>query len=197
MLPLGYPGYEFVSVYSKNILDTLITYPSAANSDIEDEVHWTMAQSIPDSLVVDSRTRDLMELLSIHEPGDGLISPTALGAVELNSPSMPILIWDTDSSTDAGAFVANATRVNITVRSSVSGQLAVDSLHDIKLATRWPATAVTEDVSEHPKGRPNSLFVVGRARAKSEVGLGSCDLACLGGEDIFAFNTARGPALEG
>lgn len=174
-----------------------ITYPSTANSDIEDEIHGAMAQRVPDSFVVDSRTRDLMELLSVQEPGNSLISPAALGAVKLDPPGMPILIWQPNRSTDSGTFVANATGVNITVRSSVSGQLAVNCLHDIKLATRWPATAVTENISEHPESRPDSLLVVDRTRAKAQVGLGPCDFAWLRCEDIFALDTARSPALEG
>lgn len=172
-----------------------ISGPGTPDSNIENKVQGTVAQAVPNVLVVDPGTGDLVELLTIHEPCDSLIAPAALGPVKLDSPGMPALIWDSDSVTNTGAFVADTTGIDMAVNCAVTSELAVDRLHGVDLTTGRPATTVAEDVSKHPVGGPDTLLVVGGAGAEAKIGFGSGDFACLRSEDVLALNTTRSPAV--
>lgn len=119
-----------------------LTYPGTADSNIEDEIQGAVAQAVPNVLVVDPGTGDLVELLTIHEPCDGLIAPAALGPVELDSPSMPALIWDSDSVANTSTFVTDTSGIDMAVHCAVTSELAVDCLHGVDLTTGRPATTV-------------------------------------------------------
>lgn len=172
-----------------------MTYPGTADSNIENKIQGTVAQTVPNVLVVDPGTGDLVELLTIHEPCDSLIAPAALGPVKLDSPGMPALIWDSDSVANTGTFVTDTAGIDVAVHCSVTSELAVDCLHGVDLTTRRPATTVAEDVSKHPKGGPDTLLVVGGAGTEAYVGFGSGDFACLRSENILALDTTRSPAV--
>lgn len=172
-----------------------VTYPSATNSNVQDEVHRAMAQGIPNPFVVDPGARDLVELLPIHEPGNSLVAPAALVSVELDPPCVPTLIWDRDGTTDTSALVADTAWVDIAVSSPITSQLTVDGFHGIEFAACRPATAIAQGISQHPESRPDALLVRSGACTESNGSLDSGDLAGLGRENVLALDAARSPAL--
>jgi len=172
-----------------------VSGPGSTNGNVEEEVEGAVGERVPDVLVVDASTADLLKLLTISIPGDGLVCPRALAAVVLESPGVPALIRDGDAGTETCAFVADTAGVDVTVGSSVTRQLAIDLLHDVELTTSRPGCSVSDRVSEVPESGPDALFLVGTGGTESEGRLNSGELARLGSVGVLGFNTARGPSI--
>lgn len=83
------------------------TYPVAADGHVEDEEERPVGQGGPDALISDGRAAQLVELLVVHEPGDGLGTPVAVGEVPDDPPPLPILVGDADAATATDGFVAS------------------------------------------------------------------------------------------
>lgn len=171
-------------------------YPVATDSDVENDEERALSDGSPDVEVVDARTPDLVELLSIHIPGDGLVLPVARTAVDLNTPVVPVLVGDANGGSDTETLIADASREHIAVQCAVAGQLAVDRLKNINLTTPWPGGSVSDGVSQHPESRPDTLLVARVVAAEADGRLNSGQLAGLRSEDVFALHSAGAPAAR-
>jgi hypothetical protein len=153
-----------------------------------------MTQRVPNSLIVDAAPCDLMELRSVHEPGDALGLPVVRSSVKDDPPSMPSLVRNSDIPTYAIAFIADATGINIAVNRSITRQLAIDRLQDIQLTTSRPACTVSDTIAQHPEGRPDSLLSRDGIAAEAKLGLDECHLASDRSKGVFALKTTGRPA---
>lgn len=59
------------------------TYEVTTNGNVEDDVQRLASKGLPDSLVTDRGTLDLVELNALPVPGDSLVLPVAAAEVEL------------------------------------------------------------------------------------------------------------------
>lgn len=173
-----------------------VTYPVSSDSDVDNKVQRRLGDSSPDTCIVDAGSSDLVELVAIKVPGDLLVDPVAVGAVNVHTPCVPALIGDASATTDTGSLIADAAGIDVTVDGSVTSQLPIDSLHDIDLATRGPASTSAESISEHPEGWPDALLSAGGAVAESKLAFETGNPAVLGSEGILALHTAGSPSLS-
>lgn len=171
------------------------TYPVATNSDVEEEVERALGKRAPDIVVIDAVGVDAVELVAVEVPDNALIQPVARTAIDLETPCLPVLVGDTNSVTDSVTLVADAARVDVAVDGTVTSELAVDLLHDIKLTTSGPVGTMTDRVTEHPESRPDTLLVVDAIATEADGGFDTGQAAIPGSKDILAFNAARAPAV--
>ena len=173
------------------------TYPFATDSDVQDEIEGLLGQTLPDIEVADASTRDLVELVAVAEPSDGLSLPVVGRAVPNRAPRVPVLVRDASGAADALALVADAAGVDVAVDGSVSRQLAVDRLENVHLSARRPGSTLTDRLAQGPEGGPDALLVLDRAGAEADLGLGQGTPACLGGEGVPGLDAARCPSAGG
>ena len=171
-----------------------MSYPTTPNGDVEDEEEGAVGNRAPHIDVVDSRARDLLELLAVHIPSDGLGCPASRGAVDDDAPGMPALVGDPDAAPKPVVLVANTSRAHVAVERAVAGQLAVDGFEDVNLAALGPGGTLADAIAEKPEGGPYALLIADAVAAEPDLCLQLGTLSRGGREDILALETARGPA---
>lgn len=135
-----------------------------------------------------------MELAAIEVPDNALVNPVAGAKVDLETPSVPVLVGEVYSGSDTIALVADTTREGIAVHGAMADQLAVDGLKNVELTTLGPAAVVSNGIAEHPPSGPDTLLAARVIAAKAKKGFDTGELASLRSEGVLGFNTARGPA---
>lgn len=175
------------------------TYPVATDSNVKNEEEGAVSNVVPDVLVANAGTGDLEEVGAVERPGEGLGLPAAGGAVDLNTPRVPVVdVGDVDRASNTVTLVADTAGVDVAVKGTVAGSLAVDSLHDVDLTTVGPAAArLTEGVTQHPESRPDTLLVGLSVAAEADGGFKTGDPAGLRSECVLGLKTTRGPAAKG
>ena len=83
-----------------------------------------MGQAVPNSLVTDLASADLVECVSVHVPSDGLTGPAAGCVVPDNAPGVPALIRDGSVAANAGRLVADTAGISVAVYGSIASQVA-------------------------------------------------------------------------
>lgn len=172
------------------------TYESAANSDVEDDKQRAVGKAVPHILVVNSGTRDLEVLSTIEEPGDGLGLPAAGRTVDLDTPSVEVVVAAVDGSVASNTItlVADTAGRHIAVDGSVASRQVIDHLHDIDLTTSGPAATGTDRVTQHPESGPHALLVALSVVTEANGSLDSGHSASTGSESVGRLKTTRGPA---
>lgn len=168
--------------------------PVAANSNIEDNVEWRVCECRPDSLVPNLSTSDDLEREPVHGPGDGLGLPRTWRTVHCQRPVVKsVAAQHRDRGAQAGALVAGpALIVRAAVDSAVAQPISIDLLENIELTTQGPFGAMTNRISEHPEGRPDTLGIGGVSQTKT--GLVGHLLVGLRGPRVLGFDAAGGPS---
>lgn len=133
-----------------------------------------------------------MELSAVEVPDDALVEPVAVAEINLDTPILPVLVGESDAVTDSVTLVTDTTGVDVTVSSTVAGELAIDGLEDIELTTAGPLDSMADRVTEHPEGRPDALLVARVVCAEADLSLGASQAAALGGEGVLGLDAARG-----
>ena len=100
---------------------------------------------------------------------------------------MEMVIWDSNVSGLANWFVAR-----IAVCSTISRHDTVDLLHNVKLTTGRPSSAMTHRIAQHPEGGPDTLL--GRVGPQRKAALEGGDLASLRGPRLLSLYTTGGPS---
>lgn len=145
-----------------------------------------MRQSGPDTLVAHLSSRKSVEELAIHEPLDSLRLPVVGCTVDLEGPSVELVVLRYGNAlAQARGLVASTTTNVVAVGGTVARQLAIDLLEDVELSAERPGSAGAHGLAEHPEGWPHALLLVKGAVAATESSL-----------DLHDFSRDRGPGLD-
>lgn len=194
VFPFGLPGCK-VQVSLGSYQSRRVSYPVTTNSNVEDKEQRALSNRAPDVVVVDAAAVDAVELAAVEIPDNALVNPFSGAEVDLQAPSVPVLVGEVDRVANTVALVADTAGVNVTVHGTVADELTVDILHDVKLTTARPGNAVADTVTQHPPRRPDALLAVAAIGAKAQQSLDAGKLAALWCEDVLGLDTARGPAV--
>lgn len=175
--------------------DKKSTYrPCSSNGQVEDDIHWGVRQSGPDTRVAHLSSCESVEERAIHEPLDCLGLPVVGSTVDLEGPGVELVVlWNGNALSKARGLVASTTTNVVTVGSAVARQLAIDLLKDVELSAKRPGSAGAHRLTQHPKGRPHALLLVDVAAAASKSSLDLHDSPRCRGPGLNRLNTRRGP----
>lgn len=152
-----------------------LTHPEPSHGYVENKEQRAVAHAVPDVLVADVVAINLMKLLTVDKPRQGLVHPILRTPVQLKSPCVVAVVVKANRSTNAVALVADAARVGVAVKRAVTSALAIDDFDDVNLARQGPRHAVAVRVAKHPERRPDALLAA--AVCESDRCLDACHSA--------------------